>query len=421
MNVLEPLAFRVRPTNLNEVIGQKGLVGPDGFLTKSVEKKSLFSLILFGNPGTGKTTIAEAYAKTMKVHFVTLNAVTTSKKEMEAAVAEAKLWHPCIIIVDEVHRLDKQKQDFLLPYVENGTFYLIGATTANPYIALNGAIRSRCRLLEVKSLSDEEVVEGLRRAIAHEKGLNGSSIFEDEALNFIAKLSGGDLRFALNILDESAVQYGKGPISKEDVARIEMVPNYAMDKDEEEHYDSVSALQKSIRGKDVDAALYYLARLCIAQDLDSIARRMLVCAYEDIGLGNPNAVMRCQMAIEAAERVGFPEAVIPLGVAVIDLCLSPHSRSGDESIQAAMAFAKEQPFMVQDYLKLTPVNMREEDKYPYDRPDLWERIQYLPDFIKDMRFYKAQESSQYEKILNENYKRLLKQGRSNDLASLKKK
>ena len=421
MNVLEPLAFRVRPTNLDEVIGQQGLVGPEGFLRKSAEKKSLFSLILFGNPGTGKTTIAEAYAKTMKVHFVTLNAVTTSKKEMEAAVAEAKLWHPCIIIVDEVHRLDKAKQDFLLPYVENGTFYLIGATTSNPYIALNRAIRSRCRLLEVKSLTDDEVVAGLKRAAAHEKGLNNASEFEEEALRFIAKLSGGDMRFALNILEEASVQYGKGPITKDNVAAIEAVPNYAMDKDEEEHYDSVSALQKSIRGKDVDAALYYLARLCIAQDLDSIARRMLVCAYEDVGLGNPNAVMRCQMAIEAAERVGFPEAVIPLGVAVIDLCLSPHSRSGDESISAAMEFAKQQPFMVQDSLKLTPVHMKEEDKYPYDRPDLWEKIQYLPDYIKNMRFYKPQESSQYEKILNENYRRMQKQGRSNDLATLKKK
>ena len=379
MNVLEPLAFRIRPNNLDEVMGQEALVGPNGFLRKSVEKKALFSLILFGNPGTGKTTIAEAYAKTLKVHFVSLNAVTTSKKEMEAAVEEAK------------------------------------------YIALNRAIRSRCRLLEVKPLTDEEVVKGLRRAIEIEKGLNKTSEFEDEALRFIAKLAGGDMRFALNILEEAAVQFGKGPISKEDVASIEMVPNFAMDKDEEEHYDSVSALQKSIRGKDVDAALYYLARLCIAGDLDSISRRMLVCAYEDIGLGNPNAVMRCQMAIEAAERIGFPEAVIPLGVAVIDLCLSPHSRSGDESIQSAMAFAKEQPFMVQDYLKLTPVNMREEDKYPYDRPDLWERIQYLPDFIKTMRFYKPQESSQYEKILNENYRRLIKQGRSNDLAALKKK
>jgi len=421
MAMKEPLAFRVRPQILSEVIGQEDLVGPTGFLTKSVEKKALFSLILFGPPGTGKTTIAEAYAKSIKVHSVSLNAVTTSKQEMISAVEEAKIWHPCIIIMDEVHRLDKTKQDFLLPYVENGTFFLIGATTTNPYISLNRAIRSRCRLLEVKPLKDEEVVLGLTRAIANPKGLNAEITFSKEALSYIAKLSGGDMRFALNMIEEAAVQFDEKEITLSMVQTIERVPNYAMDKDEEEHYDSVSALQKSIRGSDVDAALYYLARLAIAEDLDSIKRRLLVTAYEDVGLANPNAVMRTQMAIEAAEQVGFPEAVIPLGDAVVDLCLSPKSKAGCLSIEKAMEYASSKPFYVQDYLKLTPVNVREEDKYPYDRPDLWERIQYLPDFIKDMKFYLPSDRSAYEKVLNENYRRLLKQGRTNNLADLKVK
>lgn len=422
MEIKEPLAFRIRPQSLDEVIGQLPLVGPDGFLRKSVEKKSLFSLVLFGPPGTGKTTIAEAYAKSLGVHYVRLNAVTTSKKEMESSLMEAKLWHPCILIMDEVHRLDKAKQDFLLPYVENGTFYLIGATTANPYIALNRAIRSRCRLLEVKPLEKEEIVLGLKRAIQHPDGLNQQVSFSEEALSFIATLSGGDLRFALNILDEAATQFGgEKKIEEEDIKTIERVPNYAMDKDEEEHYDSVSALQKSIRGCDVDAALYYLARLCVAEDLDSIARRLLVTAYEDIGLGNPNAVMRCQLAIEAAERVGFPEAVIPLGDAVVDLCLSPHSKNACLSIEETMEFAKTRPFMVQDYLKLTPVNVQEEDKYPYDRPDLWEKIQYLPDAYAHMQFYKPGEASKYEEALKARYEQLKKQGRSNKLRELKKK
>jgi putative ATPase len=417
----EPLAFRVRPATLDDVIGQQELVGPTGFLRKSVAKKALFSMILFGPPGTGKTTIAEAYAKTMKVHFASLNAVTTSKQEMQQAVEEAKLFHPSIIIMDEVHRLDKQKQDFLLPYVENGTFFLIGATTTNPYISLNRAIRSRCRLLEVKSLKDDEVVLGLQRAIASEKGLQGSPDFEKEALAYIAKLAGGDMRFALNMVEEAAVQFDDKTITLEQVKSIERVPNYAMDKDEEEHYDSVSALQKSIRGADVDAALYYLARLCIAEDLDSIKRRLLVTAYEDIGLANPNAVLRTQMAIAAAEQVGFPEAIIPLGDAVVDLCLSPHSKAGCVSIEGAMAFASTRPFMVQDYLKLTPVNVQDEDKYPYDRPDLWEKIQYLPDFIKDMKFYQPSDKSAYEKALNENYRRMVANGRSNNLRALKAK
>lgn len=417
----QPLAFRVRPKTLDEVIGQADLVGEGSFLRRSVEEKAPFSMIFFGPPGTGKTTIAEAYAKSLGIHSIMLNAVTSSKKDLEAAFEQTKIWNSSILIVDEIHRLDKTKQDYLLPHVENGTFFLIGATTTNPYISLSRAIRSRCRLLEVKPLSEDDVVEGLIRAASLPEGLNGKSEFHDDAYRFIARLSGGDMRFALNLLEEASVQYGKGPIGEKEVSSIESVPNYAMDKDEEEHYDSVSALQKSIRGKDVDAALYYLARLCIAGDLDSIKRRLLVTAYEDIGLGNPNAVMRAQLAIMAAEQVGFPEAIIPLGDAVVDLCLSPHSKSGCQSIQAAMDFASKRPFQVQDYLKLTPVNMKEEDKYPYDRPDIWERIQYLPDFYAKERFYKPWQSSQYEKALLANYERLLKQGRSNNLAELKKK
>ncbi len=417
-----PLAFAVRPKNLDDIIGQAHLLGPDSFLRKSVEKKIPFSLVFFGPPGTGKTTIAEAYAKSLGAHYVSLNAVTATKKDLEIAVDEAKIWRPCLLIMDEVHRLDKTKQDYLLPYVENGTFTLLGATTANPYIALSRAIRSRCKILELHPLSQEEVVQGLKRAIAIPEGLDGKASFSDEALAYIAKLSGGDLRFALNILEEAYVQFGEEKeIGLDEAKSISSVPNYAMDKDEEEHYDSVSALQKSIRGQDVDAALYYLARLCAAGDLDSIKRRLLVTAYEDIGLGNPNAVLRTQMAIMAAEQVGFPEAVIPLGDAVIDLCLSPHSRAGDESILGAMDFAAKMPFYVQDYLKLTPVSLKEEDKYPYDRPDLWEHIQYLPDEFADVQFYKPWNASAYEKALNQNYERLKKQGRINKLAQLKKK
>lgn len=421
--MFQPLPFRVRPNSLDEVVGQSHLVGKNSFLRKSIEKKSLFSMIFFGPPGTGKTTIAEAYAKHAKVHYVSLNAVTANKKDLERAVEEAKIWKPCILIMDEVHRLDKTKQDFLLPYVENGMFILLGATTANPYIAISPAIRSRCRLLEVKRLNDQEIEAGLRRAIAIPEGLNNKVAFDDEALSFIASLSGGDMRFALNILEEASVQFGdEGLITKVLVETIERVPNYAMDKDEEEHYDAVSALQKSIRGSDVDAALFYLAKLCVANDLDSIKRRLLVIAYEDVGLGNPNAVMRTQLAIEAAEQIGFPEAVIPLGDAVVDLCLSPHSHVGHDSILKAMDFAKTRPFAVLDYLRFTPVNMKEEDKYPYDRPDLWDKMQYLPDEYKDMTFYEYndQESSTYVKALNQTYLRLKQTKRRRDLANLKK-
>jgi len=417
----EPLAFRMRPTSLDDVIGQKELVGENGFLRKSVLKKAPFSMILFGPPGTGKTTIAIAYAKSMGIHYEMINAVTTDKKEMMGAIEDAKLFGHALIIVDEVHRLDKTKQDLLLPYVENGTFFLLGATTANPYVALNRAIRSRCRIFGIEPLSVSEVKEGLEKALLSPLGLNGSIKVEDEGLEYIAKLSGGDLRFGLNMLEQADILANPGDtVTLKELEGIERVPNIAMDKNDEEHYDSVSALQKSIRGADVDAALYYLARLCVAGDLDSIKRRLLVTAYEDIGLANPNCVMRTQLAIEAAEQVGFPEAIIPLGDVVVDLCLSPHSKAGCKSIQKAVALAESTPFMVKDYLRLTPINIKDEDRYPYERPDLWNKIEYLPEPYKDTSFFMMNQDSisNYEKQLNEQYLKLKKMKRTSNLRDL---
>lgn len=417
--IKKPLAYRIRPTSLDEVIGQEHLVGKDGFLRKSIDNHAMFSLIFYGAPGSGKTTIAEAYASSMKVKAVKLNAVTSSKKDLENAIEECKMFDESFVIIDEVHRLSKDKQDVLLPYIEDGTIYLLGATTANPYMSINKAIRSRVHLLEVKKLSKNEIIEGLKRAISHPNGLNNEIKISNDGLEYIANITGGDMRYALNYLEVLSMG-DKKKLNLEDVKNVIKVPNYSMDKNEDEHYDSVSALQKSIRGSDVDAALYYLARLCITEDLDSIERRLIVTAYEDIGLANPSAVDRVYNAIETAKKVGFPEAIIPLGFAVCDLALSPKSKSSCLAIEKAMDYAKDHHLDVLDYLKLNPININEEDKYPYDRPDIWEKMQYLPEIIKDMSFFEPWENGAYEKALKQNFDRLKKIRRSSKISDLKK-
>ena len=414
----EPLAFRLRPTTIDEIIGQEHLVGEHSLLKKSVDNKTPISVIFFGPPGSGKTTIANAYGKSLGIHTINLNAVTSNKKDLEKAIEEARLFKPSFVIMDEVHRLNKDKQDILLPFIEDGTIYLLGATTSNPYMAINSAIRSRTHLLEVRPLNTKNIVEGLERGVSSTKGLKNKVRFERSVLQYIAKSSAGDMRFALNYLEILSLT-DEIVVTLEDAKKVLTVPNILNDKDENEHYDTLSAFQKSIRGSDVDAALLYLAKLCESGDLDSIERRLLVIAYEDIGLANPQAVDRVSNAIRAARHVGFPEATIPLGFSVIELALSPKSKAAANSISSAMSWIHKNPLHVQEYLRLTPVNVDEDDKYDYNRADLWERIQYLPDAIKDRRFYEPSNASKYEKALNENYVRLLNNGRSNNLRKLK--
>lgn len=420
MNHLTPLAFKMRPQTLDDVIGQDHLVGSNGFLRKSIKTKTMFSIIFFGPPGCGKTTIAEAYARSMDVKFIKLNAVTSNKKDLEQAIEECRMFEKAFIIMDEVHRLNKDKQDILLPYVEDGTIYLLGATTANPYISINPAIRSRVHLLEVKKLSIADVKKGLKKAIESPFGLNNKITMDDDAIDYISQISGGDLRFGLNYLEVLSMSHDH-TISLNDVKQTIKVPNYSLDKNDDEHYNAVSALQKSIRGSDVDAALYYLAKLCVAQDLESIQRRLLVTAYEDVGLANPQAVDRTYHACQVANMVGFPEAIIPLGFAVCDLALSPKSKASQKAISNAFEFVKKKPLDVLDYLKLTRVNVSEEDSYPYDRPDLWEKIQYLPEMIKNISFYEPTGTSKYEQALNANYHRLKSIKRTTNLRKLKEK
>lgn len=417
----QPLAFRIRPNSIEEIIGQEHLIGKNSILYNSIKEKIPLSFILYGTPGTGKTTIAIAYASSIHLPYISLNAVTSNKKDLEDAINLAKKNPPYILIIDEVHRINKDKQDILLPFIEDGTIYLIGATTANPYISINKAIRSRTHLLEVKKLSYDEIVLGLKNAISSPKGLNNSIKVDEEILTYIAKSSNGDFRFALNYLEIISLSFKNEEITLDKVKSIVKVSNIQLDKNEDDHYNAVSALQKSIRGSDVNASLYYLARLCAANDLDSIARRLLVTAYEDIGLANPNLCMRTKIAIDSAKEVGFPEAVIPLGDVVIELALSPKSKAGANSIHYAMDLVQSNPLDVLDYLKLTPVNTLDIDKYPYDRPDLWVKMQYLPELIKNIKIYQPSFNSQYEKVLNDNYKKLLEVNRSSNLRELKSK
>lgn len=421
--MLKPLAFRMRPTSLEEVIGQEHLVGENGFLTSSVKQGIPISFILFGEPGTGKTTIAECYANSLGAHFTLINAVTSNKKDLVDAIEDSKNYPCSIIIIDEIHRLNKDKQDILLPSVENGTIYLIGATTANPYISINKAIRSRLHLLEVKRLSNEGVVEALKRASTSPKGLKNKINIDDEALEVIAKKSNGDVRFALNYLEILSITFINQHIDKDKVNSVVKVSNSSIDNDENGHYDSVSAMQKSIRGSDVNAALYYAARILASGDMESLTRRLLVTAYEDVGIANPQAAMRTKIAIDSAYEVGLPEAIIPLGVAIVDLALSPKSKEACLAMERAYEEAKETPLDVLDYLRYTPVNVQEIDKYPYDNPDVWIYMQYLPEIIKNIEFYKPnlETKSKYEKALNEQYLKIKQTKRSSNLRDLKSK
>lgn len=418
--MIKPLAYRIRPTHLSDVVGQDHLTQNTGMLHRFLEAKRLFSMIFFGPPGTGKTTVASILAETLGLAYENFNAVTGNKKDLDALFATARLSGHLVVIVDEVHRLNKDKQDLLLPYVEDGLITLIGLTTSNPYFAINPAIRSRCVLVEFKLISNEAMTQAIKRALLLKESELTLTLSED-AIQSIVSTSNGDLRSAYNILDVLNISFPNQAIDLSHLKSLNLASNLGFDHDDDGYYDALSAFQKSIRGSQVDAALYYLGRLILAEDLDSIERRLLVIAYEDIGLANPAAVARTVQACEVARRVGFPEAHYPLAVAVVDLTLSPKSKSAALALGSAMRELKDHPLPVPPYLRLTPVNMKDEERYDYGRPDLWNQIEYLPVGIQGLPFYQAWNSSSYENALEANHKKLNEIKRSTDLAKLKKK
>ena len=416
----KPLAYRLRPESLDDIIGQQHLVGEKGIIRKCLEKGTIFSSIFFGPPGIGKTTLAEVIAKELHKPCRRFNAVTGNKKDLDAIFVEADLSGQLILICDEVHRLNKDKQDLLLPHVEKGNIILIGCTTANPYHSINPAIRSRCHLFELKALSRDDVKQALLKAISNKDGLNDSCTISDDALSLIAEVANGDIRFALNVLELSSFICQNNKIEVDDVKEQCKVANQRTFASEDGHYDLLSALQKSIRGSDVNGALYYLALLAQSNDEASISRRLVVIAYEDIGLANPQLVARTLDACKAAEAVGFPEAIIPYGIQIIDLCLSPKSRTGVDAVHRAQALVNAKAYDMPKYLRLTPVGLQDDEKYSYDRYDCFHKIQYLPDEIKNVEFINDFNVNRYEQQLKQVYEQLKSTKRTNNLKQLYK-
>ena len=398
---MELLADKIRPTKLDDIIGQSHLVGKGKVLRNLVDNKKLFSLILYGNPGIGKTSIAYAIVNELGVRYRFLNAVVNNKADFDQVIEEAKMYGELVIIVDEIHRMNKDKQDILLPYIENGTIILIGLTTSNPYYKINPAIRSRVQIFELKPLNKKELIEGLNKTIDKLPKIK----IDKESIEKIAMLSSGDYRAALNLLE---VCYYSTKTHKIDLKLIESINNKPIlggDANGDNHYQLISAFQKSIRGSDPDAAVYYLGRLIAIGDLDIIYRRMTVVAYEDIGLANPSMGPKVRAAIEAAEMLGLPEARIPLADVVIELAMSPKSNSGICAIDDALGLIEqgntgEVPYWINS-------EMNPNYKYPHNYPNHWVEQQYLPDNIKNAKFYKPG-NNKYETALDNGIKEMKK-------------
>lgn len=394
----ELLAVKMRPKKLDEVIGQEHLIGDGKVITNLVKNKKLFSMILYGKPGIGKTSIANAIVNELGVKYRMLNAVVNNKKEIETVVNEAKMYNGMVLIMDEIHRMNKDKQDLLLPVLESGIITLIGMTTANPYHSINPAIRSRCQLFELKELSHDDIVKAIEMACKSEY-LPDIKI-DNEAKEYIANVAKNDLRYAYNLLEVAYYSTDDFHITVDKLINVSNKPNIYHDKDQDGYYDLLSAFQKSIRGSDVHASLYYLGRLIIGGELDSICRRMAVIVYEDIGLANPAMGPRVMAAIDSALMLGLPEARIPLAEVVIEMALSPKSNSAEASIDRALNIIETMDTgNVPSHLK----NPSPDYKYPHNYKNSYVKQQYLPDKIMNVKIYQPRDNKNeliYKDIMN---------------------
>lgn len=387
----KPLALILKPKSLNDIVGQTHLIGEGKILTNMIKNKKLFSMIIYGNPGIGKTSIANAIVNDLNCDYRFLNATLNNKQDLSIVIEEAKMLDGLVLIMDEIHRMNKDKQDILLPCLESGLITLIGMTTSNPYHKINPAIRSRCQIFKLEPLTDKDIKKGLEKAI---KSLEIKDIkIDNKTLEYISSISGGDLRFALNLLEVSYYFNKDHQVDIDIIKNICNKPNFFHDKNESGHYDVLSGLQKSIRGSDVDASLHYLARLLLAEDLDSIYRRLSVICYEDIGLANPSLGPKLDSAINASERVGLPEARIILSNIVIEMALSPKSNTAYLAINKAINDIETKNIGdIPSHLKSPYIGY----KYPHNYKGSVVKQQYLPDNIKNEKYYIPKDSSKYE-------------------------
>ncbi len=397
---MELLANKLRPTKLSEVYGQEHLIGRGKILSNLIKNKVLFSMILYGPPGTGKTSIANAIVNELGVKYRFLNAVVNKKEDFDIVISESKLYGEIVLIIDEIHRMNKDKQDLLLPYLESGQIIMIGLTTSNPYHSINPAIRSRCQIFEVKINKKSDVIKCLEKSLAYLDKVNVSK----EVLNSIASLANGDIRCALNLLELAYYSSSNHKITLDTLKSINAKPIIYIDKNDSNYYDSISALQKSIRGSDPDAAIYYLGVLLEGGELDIIERRLSVIAYEDIGLANPGIGPKVDAAINAANRLGYPECIIPLSAIVIEMALSPKSNSAYLAIDSALnLIRKGNTGKVPNHLKTSSKDYI----YPHNYKNSYVRQQYLPDKIKDEKFYHPKNNT-YENNLNRYHEEIKK-------------
>lgn len=419
-----PLASRLRPKTLEEVVGQQHIIGKDKLLYRAIKADKLSSIIFYGPPGTGKTTLAKVIANTTSANFTQINATVAGKKDMEEVVRQAKdnqgmYGKKTILFVDEIHRFNKGQQDYLLPFVEDGTLILIGATTENPYFEVNGALISRSSIFELKPLEKGDIRRLIMRALTDEERGMGSyhAIIDEDALEFLADICGGDARNALNaielgVLTTERSEDGKIHITIDVVSECIQKRVVRYDKGGDNHYDTISAFIKSMRGSDPDAAVFYLAKMLYAgEDVKFIARRIMICASEDVGNADPMAISVAVAAAQAVERVGMPEAQIILSQAVLYVATAPKSNSAVNAIMAANAAVRAHkttvPSHLQDAHYKGSANLGRGTgyKYAHDYPNHYVEQQYLPEEIKDMQFYEPSDMG-YEKEIQEHFRRI---------------